>query len=409
MTAASHETLVVAIFVIVYGGMALGRWPGLRIDRTGVALVGAIVLAIAGRADALLSHVDVATIAILFGMMVLSAQFAAAGLYDWCAARIAASTLPDGVLLALTVAITGALSTLLANDIIVFSIVPLLCRGLGRRGRDPRPFLLAVAGAANAGSAATLIGNPQNILIGQHSGIGFWHFSAVAAPIAAAALAIVYLGIRIVWRGRIGTAVPPSEPVEAVALDRGALAKGVAATALLLVLFATDMLRWHAVLLVAGTLLISRRLSTRDMLALMDWYLLVLIAGLFIVTGALGQTGLLQGAIAGLADLGIHPESLVAIAGLSLVGSNAIGNVPTVVLALAAMPGLGETAAIALAVLSTLAGNLLIVGSLANIIVAQRAAEEGVAITFADHARSGIPIALASVALGSLWLAFLAG
>src|SRR5512132_4013205 len=149
--------------------MALGRWPGLRIDRTGIALLGAIVLYIgeAVSGEGVLLAIDFPTLIVLFGLMILSSQFAVCGFYDWCSARIASSRAPPAAILALTVFVAGGLSAVLANDVIVFAMTPLLCAGLKSRGLDPRPYLIALAGAANAGSAATFIGNPQNILIGQ--------------------------------------------------------------------------------------------------------------------------------------------------------------------------------------------------------------------------------------------------
>lgn len=178
------SALVVAVFVAVYIGMALGRWPGLKIDRTGIALLGAIVLCASGivSGGAALAAINLPTLLVLFGLMILSAQFAACGFYDWCSARIAATDASPAAILALTVAVAGALSAVLANDIVVFAMTPMLVRGLVRRRLDPRPYLIALAGAANAGSAATVIGNPQNILIGQVGSLDFWPFFTVCAP-----------------------------------------------------------------------------------------------------------------------------------------------------------------------------------------------------------------------------------
>src|SRR3546814_9193808 len=138
-----HEVLVLAVFLGVYLGMALGRWPALALDRTGIALCGAIVLLLFdAETGASAAGIDTGTLAVLFGLMVLSAQFAASGLYEWCAARLATAAASPAALLALVVAVTGALSSLLANDIVVFAMTPILCRGLARSGRDPRPYLL---------------------------------------------------------------------------------------------------------------------------------------------------------------------------------------------------------------------------------------------------------------------------
>ena len=153
--------LVLAVFVLVYAGMALGRFPGLQVDRTGISLLGAIALLLGGAVDSagVVRAIDFPTLFILLGLMLLSAQFALAGFYDWCALRIARAARGPEALLGLTVLVAGVLSAVLANDVVVFAMTPMLCAGLKGRGLDPRPYLIALAGAANAGSAATLIGN----------------------------------------------------------------------------------------------------------------------------------------------------------------------------------------------------------------------------------------------------------
>ena len=167
--------------------MALGRWPGLRIDRTGIALFGAIVLYVGGVVDGpkAVDAIDFPTLILLFGLMVLSSQYAACGFYAWCSRRIARTPWGPQRLLALTVVTAGLLSAVLANDVVVFAMTPLLVTGIQRRGLDPKPFVIALASAANAGSAATLIGNPQNILIGQVGGLEFWPFLAGLRPAGA--------------------------------------------------------------------------------------------------------------------------------------------------------------------------------------------------------------------------------
>ncbi|WGF86388.1 SLC13 family permease [Marinivivus vitaminiproducens] len=400
-------TLAFAVFLCVYLGMALGRWPGLRLDRTGIALLGAIVLYATGAIDTARAAraIDVATLFVLFGLMILSAQFAACGFYDACAHRIASSDLSPGLILALVVAVSGLLSAVLANDVVCFAMTPLLCAGLKRRGLDPRPFLIGLAAASNAGSAATLIGNPQNILIGQTGGLHFVGFLALCGPPALAALVLVWAVIRVTWREAL-RATPDAAPAGGTAppLRRAGAVKGALATLVLLALFTTGGSHVTGALLVAGGLMISRHLASRAMLALVDWHLLVLFAALFVVTAGLSDTGLPARMLADLQAAGLGLERLGTLAGLSLVGSNTIGNVPAVILILAAAPGLGEATLTGLALLSTLAGNLLLVGSLANIIVAERAAAQGVTLGLADHARAGIPITLLSMAVAVAWL-----
>ncbi len=406
--------LVLAVFTAVYLGMALGRWPGLMLDRTGIALVGAILLVLAGAVSGaeVRAAIDVPTLVILFGLMVLSAQFAACGFYAWCSRRIALTPAGPGRLLALTVATAGLLSAVLANDVVVFAMTPMLVAGLLRRGLDPRPFLIALASAANAGSAATIIGNPQNILIGQAGGLDFWAFLAACGPPAAAGLLITWLVVRLAWRGRF-TALDPRAahgPVEhGATLDRAGLAKALVATVALLALFATPLPHVEGVLLVAGALMISRRLATRRILGLVDWHLLVLFGGLFVVTHALETTGLSARLVAWLEGGGVAMTSPWLLGPLTVLGSNTIGNVPLVVLLLQILPATDPKLLWFLAVVSTLAGNLLIVGSLANIITVERAKEMGVELGFAEHARCGVPITLLSLAVALAWLGLVAG
>lgn len=405
---------VVALFVVTYVGMALGRFPGLRIDRTGIALVAAILLLAVGALESgqVTEAIDFPTLFILFGLMVLSAQYAASGFYDWCALRVAQAARSPARLLAVTVAVGGGLSAVLANDVVVFAMTPMLCVGLLARRLDPRPYLIGLAGAANAGSAATVIGNPQNILIGQMGHLDFWRFLAVCGVPALVGLVVVYAVVWLAWRGRFGE---PDDGAagdgalgqggaEPVALDRAQLGKAVVATLVLLGLFTTDLPHEIGVLLVAGAMLISRRLASRGMLGMVDWHLLVLFAALFAINHALKMTGLPAEFVSGLEAAGWLPDRLAVMTPLALAASNSIGNVPAVILLLAAWPSPPEGALYGLAILSTLAGNLLIPGSLANIIVVERAAASGVRLGFVEHARCGIPMTLLSMGFAVLWL-----
>ncbi|BBK45217.1 transporter [Allostella vacuolata] len=398
-------SFVVLVFVAVYVGMALGRWPGLGLDRTGIALIGGIGLGLAGAVtpDAALRAIDFPTLFILFGLMILSARFAESGFYGWCVTRIATAHAGPVALLALTVGVTGLLSAILSNDVVVFAMTPLLCLGLRARGLDPRPFLIALAGAANAGSGATMIGNPQNILIGQSGRLDFFDFLLACGPPALLSLVVVHLTVAFVWRGR--WSVPAGGAPVAPRIDRLELAWAGIATLALLALFASPLPQAESVLIIGGLMLLSRNLATRTILGLVDWSLLVLFAGLFVVTAAFSETGLPAEAIAWLAGHGLPVTDPLVLAGLAVAGSNTVGNVPAVMLFLKVVPDGGAGVLYALALLSTLAGNLLLVGSLANIIVAERAAAVGVRLSFRAHAVCGVPMTIASMVLALLWLA----
>jgi di/tricarboxylate transporter len=258
--------------------MLLGEIPGLALDRTGVALLGALVLVASERVTpaAAWAAVDVPTLALLFGLMVVSAQLRLGGFYAWVTRRIVSAEVAPAALLAAVVGAAGALSAVLANDIVCLAVAPLLVEGCLRRKLDPLPFLLALACAANVGSAATLIGNPQNMLIGQTLRLSFVGFLADALVPAIVGLGAVWLLIRLAARGRWASD-REAPAVETPPFDAWQTAKGLAILALLVLgfLFA-PVPREVLALGGAAILLMSRRMASRDLIGLVDWHLLVL-------------------------------------------------------------------------------------------------------------------------------------
>jgi Na+/H+ antiporter NhaD/arsenite permease-like protein len=395
-------SIIAIVFAVTYLGMAVGGVPGLKTDRSGIALIAVAVLLATGAITAreAATALDGTTLAVMFGLMILSAQFAEGGLYDLAAARVVAAS--PNLLLALTVLVAGGLSALLVNDIVVFAMVPILCVGLRARNLDPRPYLVALAGAGNAGSAATLIGNPQNILIGEMGHLRFWSFVGVCILPALLGLASVYVAVRLTWRKELAVGAPAAALAQQPH-DNRQIAKGLLATVVLMILFATHMPHEMIALAVAAFLLASRTVHSRHLIAAVDWPLLLLIGCLFVVTGSMaGHLPALGERLHGMWPAG--PESLHLLLPGALVLSNTIGNVPATILLLSLWPQLSVGTLYGLAVLSTLAGNLLIVGSLCNIIVAERAATQNVGLGFTDFARAGIPMTIASMLLASIWL-----
>jgi Na+/H+ antiporter NhaD/arsenite permease-like protein len=399
------DGVVLVVFLLVYAGMILGGLPGLALDRTGVALLGAIALLVAGRMtprEAVLA-VDVGTIGLLFGLMVLSAQLRLGGFYGWVARRVGGAPLSPPRLLLFLVLVAGALSAVLCNDIICLAMTPVLAEACLRRRLDPMPFLLGLACASNVGSAATLIGNPQNMLVGQTLGLGFGSYLASASVPALLGLLATWAILVLLYRGRFER---PGQvaAVDAPPFDRWQTGKGIAV--LLLVVGAFLLTPWPrevVALAGGGLLLLSRRMTSRRMLGLVDVHLILLFVGLFVVNAALGKTGMAAHSLAWMERQGVdlrHPASLFAT---TVVLSNLVSNVPAVMLLL---PAAGHPqAGVVLALASTLAGNLLLVGSIANLIVAEEAARLGIRITWRDHARAGIPVTLSTLVLASLWLA----
>lgn len=396
---------IVVVFALTYVGMALGRVPGLRIDRAGIAMIAAVVLVAAGAVPTaeLAGAIHFPTLLLLGGLMIVSARVGASGFYEAAATWIAGQAGRPLRLLGLTIAVGGLLSAFLVNDIVVFAMTPLLCAGLAARSLDPRPFLFGLAAASNAGSAATLIGNPQNIMIGQAGALGFWPYFADAIVPSFAALAVSYGCIALTWRESLAT--PPSDaPLAPVSYDRRQVGMCGAGLVVLLVLFATPMPRELSALLVAAFLIVSRVLPTRQLLDEIDLPLLILFAALFVVNDALARTGLPEQAVRVLDAYDLLPDRISFLVPISLFLSNTIGNVPAVVMILKVWHGIPEGTMVGLAILSTLAGNLFLVGSLANLIVAERAAAQGVRLGFRDHAKAGVPITVISMLLAGLWL-----
>jgi Na+/H+ antiporter NhaD/arsenite permease-like protein len=399
------DPVVVGVFLFVYLGMVLGEVPGLKLDRTGIALLGAIALVASGRMpiETAWASIDVPTIALLLGLMVISAQFRLGGFYSAMTRRLGAGEHTPAGLAALVVLASAGLSAVLANDIVCLAMAPVLIEVCTHRRLDPTPYLLALACAANVGSAATLIGNPQNMLIGQTLGLSFAGYLRDGGVPSMLGLAVVWAVIVRAFRGRWQRESPPLT-AEAPAFDRWQTLKG--ALVLLVVIAAFLFTGWRRELVAlgaAGVLLVSRSMASRDMLGLVDWHLLVLFIGLFVVNRAVAQSGLLSGLLmfsrqAG-ADLTDPSVLFVTTAALS----NVVSNVPAVMLLLPAAREPLDGAILALS--STLAGNLIVVGSIANLIVVDQAARLGVTIDWRTHARVGVPITLLTLAIAALWLA----
>lgn len=397
---------VVAVFALVYLGMALGRLPGLALDRCGIALVGAALLLATGALPSSdwTQALDLETLVLLFALMLIGGHFAEAGAFDAVAQTVSRSALSAPALLGLVVITGGMLSAVLVNDIVVFALTPLLVHGLAARGLDARPYLLALALSSNAGSAATLVGNPQNLLIGELGRLDFLSYLRVAALPSVLALATVFGVVAFVWRAQLTTGFR-TEALPAPAVRRWLLIKSLLAIlAVVLAMLLLDRHREIAALAIAAALLAGRQVSTGALLKRVDWGLLVLIASLFVVTAAFARLPLASDAVAALPEAGLSFESLSLLVPTALIGSNTIGNVPLVMLLMQTLGGLSQAGLTALAIFSTLAGNLLLLGSLANIITAERAAQAGVRLGFADFARVGIPVTLISTGLATAWL-----
>ena len=403
------EPTVVAIFAVVYLGMILGGLPFLQLDRTGIALLGAIAIVGLGvlTPEQAAQSIHLPTLLLLFSFMVISAQMRLGGFYTRVTLEIAELRLSPPALLAALIAAVGALSAVFSNDVVCLAIAPVLADACLRRRLDPVPYLIGLACAANVGSAATLIGNPQNMLIGQVLKLSFLDYLLVASVPVLLGLAATWGVIAWQTRGKWITVLDdpaPERRQDEAPYDRWQTAKGLAVAAALVGAFLfADFPREVAALAGAGLLLMSRKLHSRKMLGLVDWELLILFIGLFVVNHALVQTGLTAAAIQLLAEAGVKLAEPAPLFIATLLLANLVSNVPAVMLLLpvATQPISGPL----LALVSTLAGNLVIVGSIANIIVLDAARRRGIAIGWRSHARAGLPVTLITLAITAAWFA----
>ncbi len=396
------------IFVLVYCGMFFGGLPYVQLDRTGVAVLGAIVLVASeaiSTADAERA-VHLPTLLLLFSFMVVSAQLRLGGFYHWLTLRICDLDVRPFTLLGVLTAVTAVLSAVFSNDIVCLSVAPILIDVCCRRGWHPVPFLLALACAANIGSAATLIGNPQNMLIGGRLALTFADYLRQAIFPVSLSLLASWLIIGLRWRNNWELA-SCAEGFDATRIPGGKVqvwqaVKGLMVAAVLFVVFLSAIWpRDIAALGGAGILLMSRRLHSRQMLGLVDWQVLLLFIGLFIVNAAFQQTGWPMLAVRELAALGMDMHQAPVLFTASFMLSNLVSNVPAVMLLL---PLVSADDGLLLALSSTFAGNLLIIGSVANLIVVKAAGDQGIRLDWREHATVGIPTTLFSLLIAAAFV-----
>jgi Na+/H+ antiporter NhaD/arsenite permease-like protein len=399
------------IFALTYVAIAAGTVPGLSVDRPSAALLGAVCMVAArvlSPAEAG-AAVNGDTLGLLLGTMILSAYLGEAGFFRWASGRILRAVAGPRALLWAVVFTAGVLSAFLVNDTVCLMMTPLVLALVDGAGLPARPYLLALAFGANAGSVATLTGNPQNMIVGTLSGISYARFFAALAAPAAASLAIVAGVLHLLFRNDL----PPGPLARAdggdPVVDRRLLRRALAATGLAVAGFLAGFpLAWTALFAAALLMAVAGR-APREALQRVDWPLLVFFAGLFVVVAGVAEAGIadrMHDAIA--PHLGATPErQAIVFSAFAVVGSQLVSNVPFVLLAGEWIPKLSDPTLLwlATALASTLAGNLTVIGSVANIIVLELAGSRG-RIGFWRFARIGFVITVLTIAAGlSLLLA----
>ncbi|MBN2468178.1 MAG: anion transporter [Deltaproteobacteria bacterium] len=399
----------VTIFVLTYVGVALGRVPGLMLDRTGIALLGAIGMVISGGIppEHVLGSIDFPTILLLCALMLISAQLRLGGFYTWIAFKSTSLLYNPRLFLLVSMLLSAVLSAILANDIICLAFTPVLAVVLLKAGRNPIPFLLGLAISSNIGSAATIIGNPQNMLIGQVARLHFGAFMLWCAPPSLLALLASYFFICRVYKHHLILPTRKADEIHEASwpvFSRWQSGKGIIAVAILIILFFTSIPREYSAIAVAGTILCSRKMRSRHILELIDWHLITLFCALFIVIRAITLGDIPSHIIEFLTHLGVNVHNLFILTGISTIMSNFVSNVPATMLLTRFLDSANPIEWYVLAVSSTFSGNLIVIGSIANLIVIEQAKNCGIEISFKEHAKVGIPVTLFSLAILVGWI-----
>jgi len=400
-----HELIALLIFAGTYLTLATGSFPGLRVDRTGAAVIGAGLMAGFGvlSFEEAVKAVDFPTIVLLFGTMIVVANLRLSGFFDWVGEQALEHAHRPLTLLAAVIGVTGVLSALFVNDTMCLVMTPLVLETALALGLNPVPYLLAVAMASNAGSVAAITGNPQNMMIGSMSGISYAAFTGALAPVALASLAMTWALLAWVYRVELGARKVLPDVKKAVPVDRVLLWKSLTVTAGMIAFFFAGWPVSKAALFAGAILLITRRVHPEDVYRQIDFPLLALFTGLFIVVAGFEKTRVEEELVTWARGLRLERIGMLSFASTAV--SNIVSNVPAVLLFRPVVRRLAdvETGWLTLAMSSTLAGNLTLVGSVANLIVVERARGKA-SIGFWEYFRVGAPLTLLSVTFGAVWL-----
>ena len=382
----------------------LGKSPLFRVDRAGAAIIGSVAMIGAGvlTFEEAGQAVEFRTIVILFSMMVVVANLKLAGFFDLLGNLIVDRVHSRRQLLAATIAVSGIASAVAINDIVCLLFTPVVLLICERTRCNPAPHLLGVAMASNIGSAATLLGNPQNILVGGLSGLSFLDYFSAAAPVATMGLACTYLALAWFYRRELAVAWTDQQPVIA-AVHPYLVRKSLLTLAAILLAYIAGVELAMASAVGAAFLLITRRVKPNKVYTSIDFNLLIVFIGLFVIVAGVEKSRLMDHILQLLSFGGFSRLSVFAV--VTTIVSNIVSNVPAVLLLKFFIPATQpELWWKALALFSTLAGNLTITGSIANLIVVEIARRKHVEISARDYFVVGFPLTIVTTAIGVFWL-----
>lgn len=397
------EAVTLALVILIYAAIAVGRVPRLRMNRASIALVGAAALVTVGALteEQALETIDLGTIILLGAMMVINNNLRMSGFFAVITYQVTRIAKTPGVLLAVIIFSSGILSAIFLNDTICLMMTPLVLDITLRLKRNPIPYLIGLATATNVGSTATITGNPQNIIIGQASGISYVTFLLYLTPVALLGLIVCWSVVRVIFRAEFCTPLPFMEASPPM-IYTPLLRRSILVVLVLMTAFLIGLPIVTSAAVAAGVLLVSR-IRPQKLFAL-DWELLIFFAGLFAVTGAIEIMGLSERFFELLNPV-LH-SGIPGFTTATVLLSNLVSNVPAVLLMRGEIASFSDPQRmwLVLAMASTLAGNLTLVGSAANLIVAEIADRRGVSLDFMTYLRAGSVITLLTLAVGVIWL-----
>ncbi len=396
------------ILVLTYAGVAVGRIPGLRLDRAGIALLGGAAMIAVGAISMEDAYraINFDTITLLLGMMIVVAHLKVSGAFRGLGAIAIEHAHAPFMLLIMVTLLTGLLSAFLVNDAICLVMAPIVLHVTRVIKRNPIPYLIATATASNCGSVANITGNPQNMVIGALSGISYPAFSAALAPVALFGLVAVIVIIRLVYRSEFERGTELTPEVYRGRMHKGQVVKAVVVCIGLAIAFFAGVPVAKAALIGGAILLLTRSIKPSRIYREIDGPLLFMFAGLFVVVAGAERTLLTPELVASAKSFGL--DNVWRLSAFTAVLSNIMSNVPAVLALAPFVPGLDDPrrAWLVVAMSSTLAGNFTLLGSVANLIVAEQARTAGTTLGFWAFFKVGLPLTLVTLAAGAAWLAF---
>jgi Na+/H+ antiporter NhaD/arsenite permease-like protein len=402
------EAAAIAIFAMTYLVVAIGRLPGFRLDRAGAALVGASLMVAAGALplEEAPKAIDFDTIILLLGVMIVVANLRLSGFFRLVTGWVVTRARHPIVLLTSIVLISGIFSAFLVNDTVCLVLTPLVLDLVARLRRNPVPYLLAIAMASNVGSTATITGNPQNMIIGSLSHIPYGAFAAALSPIAGIGLVLTLGLITFVYRSEFWTRQRLQGEFEPAHADWPIIVKSVGVSLAMVAGFFAGIPPAEAAIVAGAVLLLTRRVKSEKVYAEIDWTLLLMFAGLFIVVAGLERSVLSPEVVGAVGRL--HLDRIPVLSAITAILSNIVSNVPAVLVLKPFIAQLQsqQRAWLTVAMASTFAGNFTLVGSVANLIVVQRARARNVEIGFWEYFEVGAPLTILTIGIGVLWLEF---